>query len=118
VGVVNRTVVLIRPDEPYRDWMLAGEETAEAVDTIFEEMRRDGTAYMLPETEDAGAIAELLKEAWAAIFEHELVAWMEDEAAWPPERTFEMFLDWFTVEIASIVVDLCDWELATYQGEA
>ncbi len=35
-----------------------------------------------------------------------LAGWVTDEALWPRDRTFEMFREWFEVQLSSIVQDL------------
>ena len=35
----------------------------------------------------------------------------QEHTAWPAQRTFEVFSEWFSVEIHTIIVDLVDDEL-------
>ena len=35
-----------------------------------------------------------------------LKGWLTDEAYWPKNRTFEMFGEWFQIQMSSIVEDL------------
>ncbi len=39
-------------------------------------------------------------------FEALLAAWLTDPAGWPRERTFEMFQEWFEIQMTSVVEDL------------
>ena len=39
------------------------------------------------------------------LFEHELAAWMTDDAWWPEQRDWRTFKKWFDVEIHSVVLD-------------
>ena len=39
-------------------------------------------------------------------FEAMLAAWLTDPAGWPREWTFEMFQEWFEIQMASVVEDL------------
>jgi hypothetical protein len=34
-----------------------------------------------------------------------------DETVWPRKRTLALFREWFTVELHSVVEDLCDYKL-------
>jgi hypothetical protein len=36
----------------------------------------------------------------------------DEGGAWPKDRDFEMFKQWFRIEIHSVVEDLCDYEIA------
>ena len=50
---------------------------------------------------------ELLRDCAIAIFESELLGWSTDDSTWPAERTYEMFRQWFDIEINSMMIDLC-----------
>jgi hypothetical protein len=54
----------------------------------------------------------VLASVSAQVFERELFGWHADEAAWPKNRNLALFHKWFTVEMHSVVEDLCDYELA------
>jgi len=47
----------------------------------------------------------------------ELEGWHMDESAWPVDRTFKKFRDWFAIEFHSVVEDLCDFPMADYDEE-
>jgi len=46
---------------------------------------------------------------FAEVFERELFGWHTDEAAWPRNRTYTLFHNWFTPELHSVVEDLRLW---------
>ena len=48
----------------------------------------------------------ILEDFYEQIFESELWSWYTDERAWPEDRTFKLFLEWFTLEFHSVVEDL------------
>lgn len=54
---------------------------------------------------------ELLAEVYDIIFKRELYSWHRDETAFPENRTFAMFREWFDVEYHTIVIDLLDEEI-------
>ncbi|MCI0605259.1 hypothetical protein L0156_19915 [bacterium] len=41
-------------------------------------------------------------------FKKELEGWYRDSKFWPKKRDYEMFLEWFVVEIHSEVIDTMD----------
>ena len=47
-----------------------------------------------------------MKELWPGLFEAMLEGWVTDEACWPRNRTFEMFQEWFEIQMTSVVEDL------------
>jgi len=50
------------------------------------------------------------------VFERKLVGWHTDERAWPPKRTLKMFKNWFSIEMHSVVEDLCGYENIGYKA--
>ena len=52
-----------------------------------------------------------VRRAMAEIFERELDGWHTDDTAWPKRRTLATFKQWFTIEMHSMVEDLCSDEL-------
>ena len=62
------------------------------------------TTYALPllAIVALAACATVLDEEFEAMLE----GWVTDEAYWPKDRTFEMFCEWFEVQMSSIVQDL------------
>ena len=103
--MLNRSAVIVRPRRPYLEW--ARRDDAEGLaETVFETFHTEPTVYLLPEYEDPPSQHEVLKEFWPRLFEAMLAGWVTDEGLWPKDRTFEMFCDWFEVQMSSIVQDL------------
>jgi len=48
------------------------------------------------------------QSAYLEVFENELYGWHTDESEWPANRDLETFRQWFTIELHSVVEDLCD----------
>ena len=53
----------------------------------------------------------ILAKCFEVIFEEELGGWHTDQSAWPENRTFEKFHEWFSLEFHSVVEDLCGYEV-------
>ena len=67
------------------------------------------TVYLIPSYEEAEEADRILKKIYAEIFERELFDWHTDERAWPQKRTLNMFKKWFSIEMHSVVEDLCGY---------
>jgi hypothetical protein len=48
---------------------------------------------------------------YSDIFEFELMGWYTDKDLWPDKRSWNMFQEWFEIEINSEVIDLLDEEI-------
>lgn len=105
MDIVNRAAVTVRPKQPYLEW--AKEDDAEGLaDSVVDDLRREPAVYLVREWESPDEQREVLASCWPALFEAMLGAWSIDEADWPPQRSFEQFLDWFEIEAFEQVQDL------------
>ena len=109
--MLNRSVLIVRPAEPFIKW-LSGLGNPNLVPSTFDEE----TVYLIPEYEDAKTANRILKTVWSEVFERELYEWHTDLRAWPKKRTFKMFKLWFVIEFHSVVEDLCASELYDDEG--
>jgi hypothetical protein len=96
-----RTPLIVRPRQPFVDWVNRLDGPAPPADSLDKP-----TIYLWTDTFSQPTLADVVAEAWAAIFELELEAWDEGEEQWPAARTREMFDQWFDVELADAVIDL------------
>lgn len=104
--MINRGSLVVRPKQPYLDWALQLDDSGIAPDPDDER-----TIYLIPTYEDDVEAMEILAKCFDIIFEQELAVWHTDELAWPKNRTFAMFRDWFSFEFHSVVEDLCGYEI-------
>ncbi len=103
--MLNRSAVIVKPRQPYLEW--CRQDDAEGLaESVFETFHAEPTVYLLPEYEDPSSQHKVLEEFWPGLFEAMLEGWVTDEAYWPKNRTFEMFCEWFEVQMSSIVQDL------------
>ena len=99
---INRTVLLVTPNQPYIDWANSFEDGG----PLFKEDSNRGTAILIPDTYDEYNYENWVKKNWRQIFEEELESWMLDTSYWPEKLTYKMFKKWFTVLVADMVIDL------------
>jgi hypothetical protein len=100
--MINRGAIIVRFKEPYIDWAIGLDDTG-----LTPDKEGESTVYLIPEFEDDVEALEVLSNIFEQIFEHELRSWHRDEAAWPQNRTWAMFREWFDVEFHSCVEDVC-----------
>ena len=104
--MLNRAVLIVRPKQPFLDWAANLDDSG-----LLPDVEGEQTAYLVPPFEDDDQAYQVLKDVFAEVFERELFGWHTDETAWPKNRDFVMFQQWFTFELHSVVEDLCDFEL-------
>jgi hypothetical protein len=101
--LVNRSVVILRPKQPYRDWANSFSDGPRFVE---EPGGESGTAFLVPEFATLEEIQGFVVANSEFMFEHELDAWQDAPETWPRDRSFTALQDWFDVQIHSLVIDL------------
>lgn len=100
---INRQVALIKPKEPYVQWI----NSLPGTDELFssDELQNDCTAILLPHFDTDQESVNFLKKNFRTIFEYELYGWHTDEKDWPKKISFGQFQEWFEIEFHSEVID-------------
>ncbi|MGI8733962.1 MAG: hypothetical protein ACR2LM_11785 [Pyrinomonadaceae bacterium] len=99
---INRSLLVVKPKQPFLDWAHSWDRARYTLDDI----REDSTAYLIPEYELNDEQMVILEYCHGFIFEEELFSWCIDEATWPEQRDLKTFLEWFDLEFHSLVFDL------------
>lgn len=108
---INRQVAIIKPNDPYIQWInsLPGTDVPVSIDNL----QTDCTAILLPHFDKEEESMNYLKKIFRPIFEYELLGWHTDEKAWPRKRTFSLFQEWFKIEFHTEVIDFGEEPIAT-----
>lgn len=99
--MINRCALIVRPAAPYVEWA-AGLDDSGAAPRPDDEP----SVYLIPDVDSIAEAWAFLERLYDGIFRVELHGWHTDERAWPRDRTFAMFQEWFDVDIASSIEDL------------
>lgn len=112
---INRSVVVVKPKQPYLDWVQSLDD--EGTNVTLADLQQDCTAFLVPELLDEEHQEEILAQYHDVLFEYELASWIEDDALWPPKRNLTMFKEWFETEFSSLVVDVVGDPLRTVEED-
>jgi hypothetical protein len=103
---LNRTAIMVMPGQPFLDWLHRNDPTSGGLS--LEDLRREPTVYLLPESENQEEVRECLEEVFGQIFEEQLDGWYRVPSTWLSRRDLDAFDRWFEWSFHSVVVDLCD----------
>lgn len=103
MDVINRAVAIIKPRQPHLDWANSLPDQTDPV--TLEELRTDCTAILIPGVDEPAEAAAFLADHDDQIFEMALDAWHRDPQAWPTNRTYATFREWFAIELHSLMLD-------------
>ena len=107
--VIDRGVAIIRPKQPFVDW-INGLPDAEMKVTL-DDLRNDCLAVLIsPFVSEEDAMEEIA-ELYAEIFTAELTDWCPEQTWWPQRRDLEAFRQWFDIEVHALVTDPFDEEI-------
>ena len=101
---INRNLLIVKPKQPYVDWINAQPDQDTPV--TLADIHRDCHTYLIPEVigeEDAYEYIEAFKPE---LFIIELNAWYRDPKIWPETRTSAIFDEWFELEFHSMIFDM------------
>ena len=110
-----RSVFVLGAREPFEHW--ARQVLEEDAGWTLSPIDRY-QAVLTPELPRQSDADSWLRENYAELFERQLEVYIEDEAQWPPDRTFETFLAWFDVIFSPTVVDMSDSDLQAVRRPA
>ncbi len=98
--ILNRGFIIVRPTQLFWDWAAKFENELEfSVDDDLEP-----NVYLI--TEDFFEIEPVIEKNYKKILETELRMITDEEEDWPLDMNFELFLNWFILEVGSTVFDL------------
>jgi hypothetical protein len=97
---VNRGFLIIKPKSLFLNWANQFEDQFQ----FNEADEVESTSFLIEE--DFFEIEPIIQKHFKKIMKNELSMVTEDEENWPEKITLELFLEWFSVEIGSIVLDL------------
>jgi hypothetical protein len=111
IWTLNRGLVVLRPKQPFVDWVVKLHRREEPPDTEW--IRSTSSAFLIPEYELTDDSWEWIEENCSTFFALELIDWYTDEQLWPQDRSWKVFQEWFEIEFIYVVWDLVDETLSS-----
>jgi len=105
--IIDRAIVLVIPKEPYYDWDKEVFPDTEGISEL-----KEFNSYLIEESISADNPKKSLKKYWEYIFENELFNICTDEEAWPKNRTWNLFNEWFELKFSTVVTDLLNYPIS------
>ena len=110
--VINRSLLVVLPKQPFLDWRHRADPTSESL--TLEDLRREPSVYLLPARDMESDQERCLKKLCKTIFEEQLDGWYRVKDVWPRDRSIAPFREWFEYRFHSMPIDLANeplvWE--------
>jgi hypothetical protein len=113
---IDRIIVVLKPNQPFLNWVNTHKEDDED-DINLEELRQDSTALLVPIFDTRAEVEEYIESIYQDLFETELCAWTLDEETWPQPTSYNLFKEWFELEIHSLVLDTVEYDSSAEHPE-
>ena len=104
--VLNRTVMILVYKQPFLDWLNATDQNP--LSLTLDMLHIDNDTFLIPQFEDPHDAVRWAETRWNTLFDSILFDWATDESLWPENRSLKMFLEWFEVDVHSMVWDLAN----------
>ncbi len=105
---LNRSAVVLKPKQPFVDWLnaLPGEDKY-----TLDQLRGEPRVILLPKFSRPGEEIGYLRKISPELFSYQLWGWYTDESAWPGQRDWNVFQEWFDIRFCSEVFDMVEKKL-------
>lgn len=102
---INRRVIYVAPKQPFFDWI----NKLDPEDQLNSENFLERSAYAYNDDTyflDHSDLEKVMQKYFKEIFENELAGMWIDKSAWPKNRSWNDFNQWFDWHIAGLLFDL------------
>jgi hypothetical protein len=105
---LNRSAFVLKPKQPFVDWInaLPGDDKY-----TIDQLRQESNVILLPEFQRPGDEIKYIKKVYSDLFTHQLWGWHTDESVWPEDRGWNLFQEWFEIQICSEVFDMVEGKI-------
>lgn len=98
---INRTAVVVKPKQPFVDWIKQDDEDFDVTDIMG-----DGTIFLISEFDYLDDARKYIEKSYDDLFMFMIEGCVNFNCHIPTNRTYKMFQEWFSYEICSEVFDL------------
>ncbi len=103
--LINRGVAVIKPKQPFVNWLNGLSDSANEAPHTQESLREDCTVLLIPDFYSLEEMEAFTNPMKPDLFEQELANYAEDARDWPDDLTAAIFDEWFDLEVHSMVYD-------------
>lgn len=107
--LIDRAVAVVRLKQPFVDWVNSIEKPYGKL--TVEKMNTESHVYLIPEHDTQQELELIIQDLYRDIFEIEIQSFCRDKSLWPKNRDYKTFLEWFDIQVHSMVFDPYDDEI-------
>ena len=105
--MINRGVLILKYREPVVRWINQADPYDDTPKISLASANDDRNVYLIDDNVAGNpeALDRWLQQNFQMLFETELEGWYRETDLWPRELSFELFSEWFEVEVHALVRD-------------
>ena len=101
--LINRAVAVVTMKEPFLE--LANSDPDKPNELTLKLINSEKHCYLLPEHDTEQEKEVIIQDLYDSIFKVELHSFCTDPDYWPEDRSYTKFLEWFDIEVHSMLFD-------------
>lgn len=101
--LIDRAVAVVKLKQPFVNWVNSIEKPYGKL--AVEKINRESHVYLLSEHATEQELKLIMPNLYYDIFEIEVQSFCRDKSMWPKNRDYKTFLEWFDIEVHSMVLD-------------
>lgn len=115
--LINRGIVIIKPKQPFVDWLNQLPDADAENPYSLETLREDRTVLLIPDMPSLEDMEAFINPLKPDLFEGELLNFTDEPKDWPEDLTAKRFDQWFELETHSMVYDAAAIPLTAEEDE-
>ena len=105
IDFMEASSLIVRPKQPFIEWInRTYPDEVIALETYHDEC--GPLNFLIPDFEHLSDAQLWLEKNFIVLFEEQVSEWSTDVHAWPENRTYVMFAEWFDISFHLMVFDL------------
>lgn len=101
---VSRAGLTVKPTKRFLNWVRELDDSNAKVS--LDDLHANQTVYLIPAYESEQAAVEYLWDYCKVVFTHQLKRWTDDPKQYPKDLSWNVFMEWFDIELQPKVVDI------------
>jgi len=99
--LINKTAAVVKPKKPFLDWL---NSLPDKPKLTLHALNKENHVFLLPEHDTEQELELIIQDLYPYVFKIEVSSFCRDKTLWP-EINYQRFLDWFDIQVHSMVFD-------------
>ena len=98
IWYANRLLLLLHPQEPFSAWARQFKNPGEGTEELTAAIEKP-FPFLVPLSEDESEVWSWVRDNHFILFDTALWTWIPEPTRWPEDRSWDVFNEWFALEV-------------------